>query len=94
MDMNALEIFSAFPGNLYVTDMMKEKLKDSWKKESYQNFWFRHYLISGARKEPFSSISNALYEDRFSDLISTIFPDSKPKAQPNNSWRSAFEFAE
>ncbi len=91
MDIEALEVFTALVGKARIADMMREKLSEDWKKETFQSFLFAHYLVSGRVQEPFNPVSKAVYQDRMADLTATLFPESARQMPPDNSWRSHFE---
>lgn len=91
MDIGALEVFTGLVGHARIADMMREKLGDDWKKESFQNFLFAYYLVSGQVREIFNPVSSVLYQDRMADLTATLFPESARQMPPNNSWRPHFE---
>ncbi|HRK06597.1 MAG TPA: hypothetical protein PLZ57_02410 [Pseudobdellovibrionaceae bacterium] len=91
MDVEALEAFTGLVGSASIADMMREKLSEDWKKESFQSFLFGYYLVSGQVQEVFNPVSNALYQDRMADLTATLFPESARKMPSNNSWRSHFK---
>ncbi|MEO7162594.1 MAG: hypothetical protein ABI041_06725, partial [Bdellovibrionia bacterium] len=91
MDIEAVEVFTALADKTRVSSMMREKVAKDWKKENFQTFLFAHYLRKNNVKEPFNPISNALFEDRMSDLVGTFFSDSTRQMPPNSSWREAFD---
>ncbi|MGZ3805944.1 MAG: hypothetical protein ACXVB4_17140 [Pseudobdellovibrionaceae bacterium] len=91
MNLEGVEVLTALAGTTRVGDMLRAKLIDDWKKESFQTFLFTHYLPANNIKEPFNPISNSIYHDRMADLTRTLFPTSNRHLEPNSSWKKSFD---
>jgi len=93
MDLEALEMFTALRGNVRIGDMLREKLNNDWKKESFQSFLFFYFLPSKKLVEPFNPVLSSLFEDRMYDLFKLLDPIGKHRVEENKLWQSAFDLS-
>ncbi len=91
MNLEAVEVFTALKQCCRVGDLLRDKLSEDWKTESFQTFLFAHYLPKHGIKEPFNKVSEALYKDRMAALVQSLFPNSAKQMPPDNSWQAHFK---
>lgn len=91
MNLEAVEIFTASKQTFRVGDLLREKLGEDWKTESFQTFLFAHYLPKLDTKEPFNKVSESLYKDRMAALVQSLFPNSAKKMPSDDGWRAHFK---
>jgi len=90
MNLEGIEVLTALASKVRVGDMLRAKVAEDWKMESFQTFLFANYLPANSIKEPFNPVSESLYHDRMADLSRTLFPTSSQHLSPNNSWKRHF----
>ena len=91
MNLEAIEILTALTKICRIGDLLRNKLSEDWKAESFQTFLFSHYFPENGIKEIFNPTSRALYEDRMAALMKSLFPDKQPRVSPNKSWFNIFK---
>lgn len=90
MNLESLEVFTALKKVCRIGELLREKLSDDWKTESFQTFLFAHYLPTFKIVEPFNKVSASLYQDRMAAMTLSLFPTEVQKVPPHSDWRKAF----
>ncbi|MCB0307752.1 MAG: hypothetical protein KDD48_00150 [Bdellovibrionales bacterium] len=90
MNLESIEILTALKQICGITDLLREKLTDSWKAESLQTFLFSYYFPKYQIIEPLNKTCESLYKDRMAALIRALFPNKASDFPADNRWRPVF----